>query len=377
MSTSPATAEQYLQIADGYLIDGCHSEALDAYASALVLSRDDTTTFRLHSHKAQCLLDVNQPALEDTSVAVHNIPTGLRPGETEAAWRRHGMAHVQVQNTAPAIEAFGRARQLAVLNQRPTDLYDARLRELQPKKPVAAAAPARVRVASASTAASTPTPVSTTTALPQAPKYQYYQSDKFMTVSILEPNVQEADLQVTWERDYLTVTLTKQGHAITVLDVPLYAEIDTAQSKITYKAEKVLVKLRKVEEGYEWDALVGKKKTKDKDATTTAPKQASSIPRPYASHKDWNSLEHELNKEEESETPEGDAAMNKLFTKLYANADDDTKRAMIKSYQTSGGTVLSTNWDEVSKKDYETERTAPKGMEWKSWEGDKLPQEED
>jgi len=26
---------------------------------------------------------------------------------------------------------------------------------------------------------------------------------------------------------------------------------------------------------------------------------------------------------------------------------------MMKSYQTSGGTVLSTSWDEVAKKDYE------------------------
>ena len=50
---------------------------------------------------------------------------------------------------------------------------------------------------------------------------------------------------------------------------------------------------------------------------------------------------------------------------------------MIKSYQTSGGTVLSTNWDEVAKKDYEKERTAPKGMEWKTWEGKKLEMKED
>lgn len=50
---------------------------------------------------------------------------------------------------------------------------------------------------------------------------------------------------------------------------------------------------------------------------------------------------------------------------------------MIKSYQTSGGTVLSTNWNEVSQKNYEDERQAPKGMEWKNWEGDRLPQKDD
>jgi len=29
--------------------------------------------------------------------------------------------------------------------------------------------------------------------------------------------------------------------------------------------------------------------------------------------------------------------------------------------------VLSTNWSEVKEKDYEKERTAPDGQEWKKW----------
>ena len=44
-------------------------------------------------------------------------------------------------------------------------------------------------------------------------------------------------------------------------------------------------------------------------------------------------------------------------------ADEDTRRAMIKSYQTSGGTVLSTNWKEVKEKDYEKDIQPPQGME--------------
>ena len=50
---------------------------------------------------------------------------------------------------------------------------------------------------------------------------------------------------------------------------------------------------------------------------------------------------------------------------------------MNKSFQTSGGTVLSTNWKEVGEKDYEKERQAPKGVEWRNWEGKKLPQVKD
>lgn len=41
--------------------------------------------------------------------------------------------------------------------------------------------------------------------------------------------------------------------------------------------------------------------------------------------------------------------VDSFFKKLYADADPDTRRAMMKSYTESQGTALSTNWSEVGK----------------------------
>lgn len=58
--------------------------------------------------------------------------------------------------------------------------------------------------------------------------------------------------------------------------------------------------------------------------------------------------------------------MNSFFKKLYKDANEDTRRAMIKSYQESGGTALSTNWSEVGKAPVPV--SPPDGMEAKKWE---------
>jgi len=53
-----------------------------------------------------------------------------------------------------------------------------------------------------------------------------------------------------------------------------------------------------------------------------------------------------------------------FFQEIFRNADPEKRKAMMKSFQTSGGTVLSTDWGDVSKKDYEGKDrpSPPKGQ---------------
>jgi len=62
---------------------------------------------------------------------------------------------------------------------------------------------------------------------------------------------------------------------------------------------------------------------------------------------------------------EGEESLNKVFQDIYSNATEEQKRAMMKSYLESGGTVLSTNWDEVGSG--EVKGSPPEGLEMKKW----------
>jgi len=430
------SAEASLSLGDSCQVDENYTEAIDCYAAALSVARqsEDLIKFRALSHKSGALLKLERcdEALEDAEEALKLLSSGLsglRSGEGEICQKRKGLSAFQLKKYAEAKEALQQAMQLATLNNRPVEEYkkvigicENRLKpaatttttstsdkkESKPEKATTTSTPADKPAPKAAPkieevtdekeeeeeekkeqvfkTIGTLVPESSSRIVgtggarqkPQMPKYQYYQDDKWMKIAILEAGITEKDVHINMGTKQLTVIVKKGGVEYTVIANVLYTEIDAEKSRVLFKGEKILIKLKKQSEKYQWHELFGKNE-EFKSSLPAKPKVAAAPNRPYASHKDWDKVEKDVIQEEKNEKPPpGENQMNKFFQQIYADADEETRRAMIKSYQTSGGTVLSCNWDEVKNKDYEgKDRVAPKGMEWKNWEGKKFPVKED
>eukprot|EP01035_Chromulina_nebulosa_P019409 gene19409-25284_t len=212
-------------------------------------------------------------------------------------------------------------------------------------------------------------------------KYYYCDEDSQIVVSILA-SVSEDSVKTIITEDHLRVEIQWSDKLEVVLDKELFESIDMSTSRVAVKKNKVNVYLKKIDKR-SWPSLERSGEPKQKTVKPIAKTEIKqdnniesstklTIPKAYSSNKDWDRIGTEIVREVEGDA--GEDPLKKLFSDIYSKADPDTRRAMNKSFQTSGGTVLSTNWSEVQRADYEKQKKAPKGMEWRSWEGDKLDQ---
>lgn len=125
--------------------------------------------------------------------------------------------------------------------------------------------------------------------------------------------------------------------------------------------------MEKSDQSKSWPAL-----TRDMTSLAEAEEtQQITYPSSSKTKKNWNKIESEIDKDilKHPEQYLEDPSMI-FFKEIFAQGDEEKRKAMMKSFQTSGGTVLSTDWKDVSKKDYEGKDrpSPPKGQEWRKRE---------
>lgn len=168
---------------------------------------------------------------------------------------------------------------------------------------------------------------------------------------------------------------------------PLFAQIDPSQSKFNISPFKIEIELYKTKQGLKWSNLEGtepiiNKSTEEQKSEIPAAVLDPSVEKapsyPTSSRngpKDWDALASSALKSEKKDgakdtggdsDEEGGDAMDSFFKKLYKNADPDTKKAMMKSFQESNGTSLSTVWADVKKAPVPIQ--PPQGVEAKKWQ---------
>ena len=230
---------------------------------------------------------------------------------------------------------------------------------------------------------------------PSKIRHEWFQTNDTVIVTLFCKGIPKDKATVEIKRGSLDISFPlPTGSEYNLSLDPLFAAIDPSLSSYKIMSTKAEFTLKKSTLGQKWaniegaqpvsteatpadgDDTVKRAVLSDKSANTGPVYPTSSKSGP----KNWDKVANDLSKKPKKDTKEGedgasdDAGIEdeegdpttNFFKTLYKGADPDTQKAMMKSYQESNGTALSTNWADVSKGKVET--TPPDGMEAKKWD---------
>jgi len=231
----------------------------------------------------------------------------------------------------------------------------------------AAAAAAAAPAPAAAAAAPAPAPAAAAAAAAPAPsgpkvRHDWLQNNDAVTITVYVKSVDRKSVSVEFEKRTASITVQFADNHEYSMEWELFDEIIPEKSSYQTLNSKVEIRLAKAHPGNQWRVLTADAADDTNMSRPTPPSSAPTSSR-YGP-KNWDKLAAEAEADEPK--PEGDAALDALFKQIFANGTDDQRRAMMKSYTESGGTVLSTNWDEVKNK--HVDGAAPKGQVMHRWD---------
>ncbi|XP_073143589.1 protein SGT1 homolog [Henckelia pumila] len=346
-------------------IDDHFELAIDLYSQAISLNPSSADLF---AGRAQANIKLRNFT---EAVADANKAIGLDPANAKAYYRK-GMACIELEEYETAKTAFETGASLAPGDSRFTDMIkecEERIAEEAKELPTELAdkAPEDVMTPNNGTP-DVPGPEGTTISSTK-PRYrhEFYQKPEEVVVTIFAKGIPADRVVIDYGEQILSVTIEVPGEDAYHFRPRLFGKIVPAQCRYVVLSTKIEIRLTKAE-AITWSSLEYSKDVVVAQKAIASPSgnQKPTYPSSKPKGVDWDKLEAQVKKEEKDEKLDGDAALNKFFRDIYKDADEDTRRAMSKSFVESNGTVLSTNWKEVGSK--KVEGSAPDGMELKKWE---------
>lgn len=254
----------------------------------------------------------------------------------------------------------------------------------------------------AASSSQTPTPTTVASLPPSKLRHEWYQNPQSVTLTIYAKGVPKDAAKIDISNTSVSVSFPHPSNLTSTFDFsldPLFALIDASQSRGTVMSTKIELVLRKAVAGQKWPALEGNEPLTPANGNNAprgndpASVAGSSTLKPSAitsstagpsyptssrnGPKNWDKLASDLHAKSKTKRPksatkkatdsneqtsepeaedeiesdfEGGDDVDAFFKKLYAGSDEDTRRAMMKSFYESNGTALSTNWSDVGKR---------------------------
>lgn len=189
----------------------------------------------------------------------------------------------------------------------------------------------------------------------------WYQSSDSVIITIYAKGVKEETLSIQFADRSVSIAFpSAAGSEYNYNLDPLYDSIDSKKSSYRIYGTKLEITLVK-SKNIKWSSLEASDEEANFIPTETTTSQTNLAPAyPSSSKKAVNWDKFNLMDDDEEDKGED------FFAKLYKDVDDDTRRAMMKSYVESNGTVLTTNWSEAKDKKFET--SPPEGMTARKWD---------
>uniref|UniRef100_A0A6A7FY03 Protein SGT1 homolog isoform X1 n=1 Tax=Hirondellea gigas TaxID=1518452 RepID=A0A6A7FY03_9CRUS len=376
------SADDLLKEANELMVEEEFQSALEKYNAAIDLDDSLSSAF-LHRSASHLKLKNFQSALDDATRSIE-----LKPKNSTAHYRS-GISNFHLENFKAAKVSLVKAKELG---NKKCDLWirkcDAEIAdsddpapEVHPQKipkvvdrvlPPSPSNEEDVKMEDAELISNGADNVVDPNAKPKPIRTSFIQLGQFAKFTIFSKGLKRDDVSVEFTSDSLSVKVTLAAGGMFYHDVKLWSEIDPSQSSFLVNPYKVVISLKKLNERQDWETLESPEQpdsTIQRRANLASDGGAmTSYPSSGKKTIDWDAVDKEAREEQENEKLEGDSALNKLFSDIYGKADEDTRRAMIKSMQTSNGTCLSTNWKEVRNQNYEDDLQAPKGSEIHKYE---------